>query len=417
MALFKTGMKKFFTLAALAGAGALASSCGLIEESISENAGANAWEFGLDLAFLERYADCVVLGEGESFVAISPKLQARVMTSTLDGEEGYSMGWINRNLIAANGPESHMNLYGGEDRFWIGPEGTEHSVFFEKDALFVPDNWKIPREISSQPWAVKSQSRYQASFEKEIHLTNARGEKFDMLALREISYISKENAQNILKIEIPESVKMVAFQSANKITNIGSSAWGEKTGYLNLAVLSTFHANKTTYAFVPFNQGDPKNLGTIITDLYNESPIGDRLSVAPDFVRMRLDGAKLGEIFMSPRRSRSIMGFYDSDKNLLTIITFVPPSAPKKYIVPYWRRTNDMLGGDALGVFNNGPANHDTFYADKLFKASTYSPALALEPQKSQMHIQRTFHFKGSEYELEKIAQKLLGVGMKELRP
>ncbi|MBR4598087.1 MAG: hypothetical protein IKO42_06815, partial [Opitutales bacterium] len=373
-------MKKFFALSLLAGAAALSSSCGLIEESISENAGANAWQFGLDLAFLERYADCVVLGEGESFVAISPKLQARVMTSTLDGEEGYSMGWINRGLIASNSPESHMNLYGGEDRFWMGPEGTEHSLFFEKDALFVPDNWKIPPEISSQPWKMKSANRLQAVFEKEISITNARGEKFDMRASREISFISKENAQNILKVEIPESVKMVAFQSANKITNIGAAAWGEKTGYLNLAVVSTFHANKTTFAFIPFNQGDPKNLGTIITDLYNESPIGERLSVAQDFVRMRLDGSKLGEIFMNPKRSRGVMGFYDSERNLLTIITYVPPSAPKKYLVPYWRRTNDLLGGDALSLFNNGPANHDTFYADKLFKATTYSPALALEP-------------------------------------
>ncbi|MBR6389498.1 MAG: hypothetical protein IKS15_05205 [Opitutales bacterium] len=410
-------MKKIFNVAMLGAAAAALCACGLIEESIADKSGQSQWEFGLDLAFLEKYADCVVLGEGESFVAVSPKLQARVMTSTLGGEEGMSIGWINRGLIASKNPESHMNLYGGEDRFWIGPEGTEHSVFFEKGALFVPDNWKIPQEISAQPWKVKSANRYQASFEKEIHITSARGEKFDILASREISFISKENAQSILKVEIPESVKMVAFQSANKATNIGARAWGAETGYINLAVVSTFHANKTTYGFIPFNQGDPKNLGTIITDLYNESPIGDRLSVAADFVRMRLDGAKLGEIFMNPRRSRSIMGFYDSDKNLLTIIAVVPPASQKKYLVPYWRRTNDMLDGDALGLFNNGPANHDTFYADKLFKATTFSPALALKPQKSQLHIQRTFHFCGSEYELEKIAQKLLGVGIKDLRP
>ncbi len=410
-------MKKTLTYCLLAGAGLFISACGLLEDSIAEKSASNAWEFGLDLAFLEKYADCIVLGEDESFVAVSPKLQARVMTSTLSGDDGYSMGWINRNLIASGEKESHGNLYGGEDRFWIGPEGTDHSVFFEKDALFVPDNWKIPQDISSKPWKVKSKNRHQASFEKEISLKNAKGENIKILASREITYITKENAKIILDTEIPETVKMVAFQSVNKITNKGEKPWGEKSGLINLAVVSTFHANKSTYAFLPFNQGSPKDIGSIITDMYNESPIGDRLSVAGDFVRMRMDGSKLGEIFMNPKRTRNILGAYDSDQNLLTIITFVPPPAPAKYIAPYWRRTNDMLDGDAVSIFNNGPANHDTFYADKFFKTSTFSPALALEPQKSQLHIQRTFHFKGSEYELEKIAQKLLGVSMKQLRP
>ncbi len=410
-------MKKTLTYCLLAAASILASSCGLLEDSIAEKSSSNAWEFGLDLAFLEKYADCIVLGENKSFVAVSPKLQARVMTSTFGGDEGYSIGWINRNLIASNTKESYGNLYGGEDRFWIGPEGTSHSVFFEQDALFVPDNWKIPQDISSKAWKLKSRNRYQASFEKEISLRNAKGENFSILANREISYITKENAKTILNIEIPETVKMVAFQSINKVTNKGTNAWGEKTGLINLAVVSTFHANKSTYAFLPFNQGAPKDLGSIITDMYNESPIGDRLSVATNFVRMRMDGTKMGEIFMNPKRSRNIVGYYDSERNLLTIITIVPPSVPSKYITPYWRRTTDMLDGDALGLFNNGPANHDTFYADKFFKTSTYSPALALAPQKSQLHIQRTFHFNGSEFELEKIAQKLLGVSMKQLRP
>lgn len=146
-----SGMKKIFNVAMLGAAAAALCACGLIEESIADKSGQSQWEFGLDLAFLEKYADCVVLGEGESFVAVSPKLQARVMTSTLGGEEGMSIGWINRGLIASKNPESHMNLYGGEDRFWIGPEGTEHSVFFERARCLCPTTGKSRRKFRRSP--------------------------------------------------------------------------------------------------------------------------------------------------------------------------------------------------------------------------------------------------------------------------
>ncbi len=412
-------MKKSSILKALAAASCLAlSSCGLVQESANSKSEADKWKFGMDLSFLEKYAEgAIVLGEGESYVAISPKLQGRVMTSTLGGDEGYSIGWINRDLIASGNSETHLKNFGGEDRLWIGPEGTELSVFFGAGDLFVGDNWRIPADLSKEPWELKARTNFQARLEKEANLENARGEKFKVRAMREISYISKANAAKILGVEIPESVRMVAFQSLNRITNLSEKTWSAETGILNLSVMSCFHANASTYAFIPYNPGAPEKIGGIIKDPYNESVGGDRLSIAPDYVRMRVDGTKLGEITMNPNRSKGIIGSYDSERNILTVITYIRPASPKKYLPANWRRTNDLFEGDALSVFNNGPAHQGTFKADKFYETSTYSPAIALEPGKSQLHVQRIFHFEGSEYELGLLSEKLLGIPMSKLRP
>src|SRR5690606_6476266 len=80
--------------------------------------------FGDDVAFLRRYLPrLVVLARGDVRVAVAPEYQGRVMTSTAGGDGGLSHGWIHRELIASGERRPHMNAFGGEDRFWLGPEG------------------------------------------------------------------------------------------------------------------------------------------------------------------------------------------------------------------------------------------------------------------------------------------------------
>jgi hypothetical protein len=40
-------------------------------------------------------------------------------------EQRHGFGWINRKLIASRKIQPHINVFGGEDRFWIGPEGGQ----------------------------------------------------------------------------------------------------------------------------------------------------------------------------------------------------------------------------------------------------------------------------------------------------
>ncbi|MCJ7804401.1 hypothetical protein MUP35_01570, partial [Patescibacteria group bacterium] len=81
--------------------------------------------FNDDIDFLAKHTQVVVLSDedGNAQVAVNPDLQGRVMTSTAGGPDGPSFGWINRELIASGVNNVHMNAFGGEDRFWLGPEG------------------------------------------------------------------------------------------------------------------------------------------------------------------------------------------------------------------------------------------------------------------------------------------------------
>src|SRR6266545_714278 len=53
--------------------------------------------FDADVEFLKKFTDIIVLKSADSKMqlAISPALQGRVMTSSANGEQGFSYGWIN----------------------------------------------------------------------------------------------------------------------------------------------------------------------------------------------------------------------------------------------------------------------------------------------------------------------------------
>jgi hypothetical protein len=78
--------------------------------------------FSYDRDFILKHdPSAVLLAEGDAQVIISAKYQGKVFTSTFGGENGQSLGWI--NYSAFEGPlNAHMNAYGGENLFWLGPD-------------------------------------------------------------------------------------------------------------------------------------------------------------------------------------------------------------------------------------------------------------------------------------------------------
>ena len=112
--------------------------------------------FGSDLDFLKKYTTVIVLSDAnhKSQVAVVPAYQGRVMTSTARGERGISFGWVNRELISSRKFLQHMNPFGGEDRFWLGPEGGQYSIFFKKNDPFDLDHWFTPAAIDTEPFDV-----------------------------------------------------------------------------------------------------------------------------------------------------------------------------------------------------------------------------------------------------------------------
>ena len=192
---------------------------------------AKAGTFKDDLTFLQQHTRVAVLEDlgGTAQIAVNPDLQGRVMTSTAGGSDGLSFGWINRAALASTENNLHMNAFGGEDRFWLGPEGGQFSIFFKKGAPFNLDNWFTPPPINEGEFRVVSQQMSAVHFRKQMKLVNYSGTEFDLEVNRVVTVLEKP-ALATLGIELPAGVRAVAYSSDNTVTNTGLNAWTKETG-------------------------------------------------------------------------------------------------------------------------------------------------------------------------------------------
>ncbi len=374
--------------------------------------------FGDDLAFLKEFTKAFVLSDesGQKQVAVVPEYQGRVMTSTADGEGGISFGWVNRDLISSGQKQPHINVYGGEDRFWLGPEGGQYSIFFKKGDPFDLDHWQTPSWIDTEPYDVVSQSQDRALFSRMFQLTNYSGTQLDLEVRREIRLLSDTDVERELGLAIESAVKSVAFETVNEIKNTGSNPWEKETGLLSVWILGMFNASQATTVAIPFIEGDEKALGPIVNDTYFGKVPVERLVVKEGVMFFAADANYRSKIGVSPSRSKPVMGSYDAVNRVLTIVQFTLPKGVTDYVNSMWEIQEEPYGGDAANSYNDGPPEPGAAQLGKFYELETSSPALALQPGQVGKHIHRTFHFQGSESELDSIARKTLGVSIEEIK-
>jgi len=367
--------------------------------------------FGYDLDFLEQHhKDLVLLCDDSSKaqLIVLPAYQGRVMTSTANGNDGASFGWVNYDLIASGKPAQHIHAFGGEERFWLGPEGGQFSIYFKKGVEFTFDNWFVPKEIDTEPFTLVSSSGTEARFEKEMHLENYSGTKFDLLVNRNIRLLNKSKIDSLLGTAVPEGIEAVAFESENILTNKGNLPWTKKTGLLSVWILSMLNASEKTTVAIPYKQGDEGKLGKVVTDDYFGKVPADRLTVKNGLILFKADSKHRSKIGISPTRALPIIASYDAVKNVLTIAMFSLPEGAKEYVNSLWQIQQEPFTGDAINSYNDGPVNGNQM--GNLYELESSSPAAALAPEQSLTHYHRTIHLKGTIEQLDEIAIKLLGV-------
>lgn len=369
--------------------------------------------FGYDLNMLRPYhKDMVVLGEDSSGarVIVLPAYQGRVMTSTAGGNSGASFGWINHDLIASGKPAEHMNAFGGEDRFWLGPEGGQFSIFFKKGVEFKFDNWFVPREFDTEPFTVVDVTKTTARFKKEMHLENYSGYPFDLEVDRTIRLLNRAAIDSALGIPVPDGVQAVAFESENSVVNKGATAWTKKTGMLSIWILSMLNASPQTTVAVPYRQGPEEKLGNIVTDDYFGKVPAERLKADSGLILFKADAKHRSKIGLSPARALPVIGSYDAVNNVLTIAQFTLHPGVTDYVNSLWKLQDKPFSGDAINSYNDGPI--DGRQMGNFYEMESSSPAAALKPWETIRHLHRTIHLKGDKKSLDEIARKLLGVGV-----
>jgi len=370
-----------------------------------------------DIDFLTKHSQVVVLSDedGNAQVAVNPDLQGRVMTSTAGGPDGPSFGWINRELIASGVSNVHMNAFGGEDRFWLGPEGGQFSIFFKKGDPFDLDHWFTPPAVNEGSFDVVSRQEGAVRFKKALRLVNYSDAVFDLVVDRVVKLLGGPEVA-ALGVAVPGGVKMVAFQSDNTVTNTGANPWTKDTGLLSIWILGMFNPSPATTIVIPFKPGPETELGPAVNDAYFGKVPADRLIVKDGVLFFSGDGAFRSKIGLSPKRVKPFAGSYDAANGVLTLVHLTLPENTADYVNSMWKVQEDPFAGDVVNSYNDGPASPGAKPLGPFYELESSSPAAALAPGASIRHVHATMHFQGNEKSLDTIARQALGVGIKEIK-
>ncbi|MCK4629060.1 MAG: hypothetical protein KAT56_08645, partial [Sedimentisphaerales bacterium] len=128
------------------------------------------------------------------------------------------------------------------------------------------------------------------------------------------------------------------------------------------------------------------------------------------------DGRYRSKIGLSPQRAGAILGSYDGINRVLTIIQYNKPEQATDYVNSMWELQDEPYKGDVVNSYNDGPAEPGAEPFGPFYELETSSRAAELKVEQSISHTHRTFHFQGSQSELDPVAESLLGVTIAQIK-
>ncbi len=120
------------------------------------------------------------------------------------------------------------------------------------------------------------------------------------------------------------------------------------------------------------------------------------------------------KIGVSKSRAKNLVGSFDSEKNVLTLLWFNLPTEKRKYVNSQWGKQDDAFAGDVINSYNDGPLE-DGSIMGPFYEIETSSPAANLQPNESIKHIQCMIHLQGDKPDLDKIVQQLFEVKLETI--
>lgn len=373
-----------------------------------------AGTYGYDAGFFKKNnIEFIELKDSSSgaYVLVVPAYQGRIMTSSSGGYDGKSYGWINYRHIESGTLSSQFNPFGGEERFWLGPEGGPFSIYFKKGDEQVFPNWKVPSQIDTEPFELIRADGKSASFRKDFTLVNASATTMNIGVERTIRLLDRHIAENALALDMDDSLRFVAYETENTLINKGENAWTEKSGFLSIWLLGMFNPSESGVVVIPFKPVK----GKVVTDDYFGKVPADRLIVKDSILFFKTDGRHRSKIGISPEGAMPFCGSYDPDNKTLTILWLSLPENSMPYVNSKWGQQDDPLRGDAVNSYNDGPVE-DGSIMGPFYEIESSSPAALLSPGGRITHTQRIFHISGEEAKLSEISEKIFGVSIEEIK-
>ena len=369
--------------------------------------------YGYDTGFIKKHAENVIeLSNGEAKVLLCADYQARVFTSTATGDSGISFGWLNYDLLSSGEKKKQFNPVGGEERFWLGPEGGQYSIYFKKDEPFDYAHWQVPALIDTIPYKIKHSDTNAAKFSLSSSVTNYSGKTFHLDITRTIQLLNKNAIEQKLNATIPGNIKTVAYQSINQIKNADNSAWNKDNGLLSIWLAGMFATSEDAKVIIPFSP--IKNAKQFISDDYFGKIDSSRLIIKDSVLYFRCDGKSRGKIGLAPEVAMPFVCSYDFKKNVLTIVI---PEVHKdgSYVNSKWELQKEPYKGDVINSYNDGPLE-DGSQMGPFFEIESSSPALELKPGETQEYHQTTMHLQGDYNSLKNLVQQLIHVDLDDVK-
>jgi len=374
--------------------------------------------FGDDVDFLKKHFQVDVLENDEGAkIACVAALQGRTMTSNFSGDSQQSNGYINRAAVEKGMVDPQINLFGGEDRIWISPEGGQFSVFFDPDVEMTFANWRTPPCIDSESFELVDSNARSLTYQKRAAVTNMSGFTFEFELERRVELKNRAEVEQNLSLVLPPDIEVVSHESFNKITNAGDSPWVAETGLIGLWTICLNPPADDAVMIIPFQPGSESELGQIVTADYFGKLDHDRLKVSEELslVFLRGDGNFRSKLGISFARACSPIGGWNPSSQTLTIVEFnLPKTAPDGYTNNLWEYQDEPFAGDVVNAYNDGP-NDSGKGMGGFFELETVSPALALKPGESFTHTPSTTHLTGNRESLNKVAIAVFGANLSQI--
>ena len=384
------------------------------KKDMSENS------FGKDVEFLNSHVETIVLSNNEGAqIAIVPAYQGRTMTSTSRGTDGTSYGYINYDVIKSDQHDPQINLYGGEDRMWISPEGGQYSVFFDPNAEMKYENWRTPPSLDSEGFDLVTQNENSVALTQKASIKNWSDYTFDIQMDREVVLLDKQTASEHLNVseDSLEGLSLIAHESRNTLTNLGSKKWQPETGLIGIWMLCMNKPAPGATLIVPFKRGPVEKLGPFVNADYFGKLDQSRLKVdeKSSLIYFLGDGNMRSKLGLTFSRAEPYLGSWDKDRGVLSVVQFnLPESAPNGYNNNLWELQDNPYDGDVINGYNDGP-NETGGQLGGFFELETISPALSLSPSENYTHLHRTIRMEGDRTKLSAVAQAVFSVTLEEI--
>jgi hypothetical protein len=372
--------------------------------------------YAQDLALLKSATDVIELTSGDARVVVTPEYQGRVMTSTLAGDEGASFGWLNADFVGTGKTDELFNNYGGEDRFWLGPEAGQFGLWFDNGEPFDLGHWKTPAGFNEGAFTVAARNDESIAMTANFSVTNYYGHRFDCGVKRTVTQLSDAKIASLAGGDIT-GLSAVGFETANELVNAGDAAWTRETGLLSIWILGQYKPLPNGKVIAPYVPGDEADLGpAAMTDYFCQLP-AERGQFVDDCLLFACDGKFRSKIGISPRRTKDVVGSYDPDAGVLTIVRFNLPcdATELPYVNSLWQLQDDPFGGDVINSYNDGEATPGAGQLGPFYEIETSSPAAEVAPGGSVTHVSATMHLSGDRAKLAEVARAVFGIDLAKI--